>query len=107
MRRRYRRRADYTAEQEASRKALHRAEMWLDIVSNGIADGLKRERYYTDGTRSLIGFVNAELVDAANALDAATKAHDENFPERRSRRVVVVSRKNPKKAKTKKEKAAV
>jgi len=108
MRRRYRRRRNYTPKQEASRKALHRAEAWLDIVSAGIADRLKGERYCTDGTREIISFVNTELVDAANALDAATKAHDANFPERRGPRVVIVAGrpgKNPA-AKKKKEKPA-
>jgi len=109
MRRRYRRRADYTPAQEASRKALHRAEMWLNIVSNGIADALKGERYCSDGTRSIISFVNTELVDAANALDAASTAHDANFPKRQERRVVTIGRsgKNPPpKKKREKKKAA-
>lgn len=77
-----RRRKDYTPEQEASRKSLHRAEAWLDIVSAGIASRLKVERYCTDGTRELIDFVNVELMAAVESLEAATKAHDEVFPPR-------------------------
>jgi hypothetical protein len=86
-----RRRKDYTPEQEESRKALHRAEAWLNIVSSGISDALKRDHYCSDGTREIIGFVNGELTDAVDVLEDATKAHDANFPERRMRAVRVVT----------------
>ncbi len=95
-----RRRRDYTPEQEASRKALHRAEAWLDIVSAGIASRLKVERYCTDGTRELIDFVNVELTAAVETLEKATQVHDENFPRRRLvARVRTVKAPRPKKEK--------
>lgn len=99
---RRRRRRDYTPEQEASRVELHAAEMWLDIVSSGIAEGLKHERYCGDGMRQIIGHVNGELLSAVVRLEEAQKIHAEIF-QRRSLVVIGRSGKNP----TKKKKASV
>ena len=93
---RYRRRRDYTPDQQIARNGLHRAEAWVDIVSNGIAKGLENQRYCGDGLRMMITFVNAELLAAVEILEIANKAHDEAFARSpRKLSVVVSTKRNP------------
>jgi hypothetical protein len=74
-----RRRRDYTPDQEAARKELHRAERWLQIVSSGIAEALTREHYCGDGIRDIIEVVNKDLDAAVEDLENASTAHDKAF----------------------------
>ncbi len=98
-----RRRHEYTPAQQAATNELHRAEMWLNIVSNGISETLKHERYCGLGMRQIIGFVNKDLEAAVEDLEAATKAHDAAFDRAgRGRIAVVVTRKQRKTKRTKK-----
>ena len=76
---RRRRRRDYTPEQETARKELHRAEMWSQVVANGIAEAFKLERYCGDGMRTVVDFVNTELVAAIESLESAQTKHDVAF----------------------------
>ena len=89
---RRRRRKDYTPKQEAARVELHAAETWLQIVAEGIAEALKRERYCGDCMRRIIGHVNGELLSAVVRQENADKAHGDVFGSRRGR--VIVPRKN-------------
>ena len=96
---RRRRRRDYTPEQEAARRDLQNAEIWLQVVSKGIGATLSREYWCGDGVRQVINIVNTDLVNAANALDIAQKEHDKAFdrPGRAASTVVISGRpgKNP------------
>jgi hypothetical protein len=96
---RRRRRRDYTPAQKEATEALHRAEMWLNVVATGIADALKREHYCADGMRTVIGFVNEELEDAITDLEGASAEHDEafqrNHPGPPARLVRVTRKTNP------------
>ena len=99
-----RRRHEYTPDQEKASKALHQAEMWLNIISSSISEQLKRDAYCTDGIRSIIETVNTDLSAAADRLEVATKAHDEAFSRKKRlqrSRVSIVRPKVP--AKHKKE----
>jgi hypothetical protein len=94
---RRRRRKDYTPEQDAARECLHQAETWLQIVSSGIAEALKREHYCFDGIARIINIVNTDLVNASNALDLAQKEHDQAFGRpRRARSTVMIVRRSGK-----------
>lgn len=91
---RRRRRKDYTPEQESARECLHQAETWLQVVSSGIAEALKREHYCFDGIGRLVNIVNTDLVNAANALTLAQKEHDKAFdrPGRARSTVIITGR---------------
>lgn len=97
-----RRRHQYTPKQESTRKELHKAEMWLNVVATGIADQLKREHYCQDGMRSVINCVNTQLEEALADLEKATKKHDEAFartrrftirPKRKQKKHTIIARK--------------
>ena len=98
--RRRRRRREYTPAQEKASKDLHQAEMWLNIVSSGISEQLKRDAYCVDGIRAIIEHVNADLSAAADRLEVASKAHDEAFA-RPTRRANPIIRKRVRKQKAK------
>ena len=87
---RRRRRREYTPAQEAARKELERAELWVNIVACGIAEQLKRGHYCDDGLRGVVAVVNKELDAAATGLETAQKAHDEAFGRSRAVRSTVV-----------------
>jgi hypothetical protein len=74
-----RHRRNYTPDQEAARKELHRAERWLQIVSSGIAEALKREHYCGDGIRDIIDVVNKDLDAAVEDFETASTAHETAF----------------------------
>ena len=76
---RRRRRKDWTPEQKDAREKLHRAETWSMIVGDGVAEALKRERYCGDGLRTIIDFVNVELLSAVTAMEKAQEVKDKLF----------------------------
>ena len=76
--RRRRRNIDLTPEQDATKAAMDRAELWLRIVSGGIADTLKDDDCgcTTRELRSVIDVVNTELAEAIVNLENAQAAHE-------------------------------
>ena len=76
--------------------------MWSQIVGDGIAKALERERYCAEGALNVIDFVNNEFRAATDALKAANDAHDEVMGYNRRRAVastvVTVTKKKRKKA---------
>jgi hypothetical protein len=105
---RRRRRRDYTPAQEAARTQLERAELWVQIVSNGIGKALDNARYCHDGMRAVINEVNTSLVAAVDALALAQTAHDLAFNRlgRAASTVIVSGRPGRNPPRTSKKKAA-
>jgi hypothetical protein len=93
--RRRRRRREYTPEQEAARTELDRAELWVQIVANGIGKALDNARYCHEGMRAVIDEVNTSLVAATDRLARAQAAHDKAFDRPGRRTATLVSIPNP------------
>jgi hypothetical protein len=93
--RRRRHRREYTPEQESARAELDRAELWVQIVANGIGKALDNARYCVDGMRSVIDEVNTSLVSAVDRLKLAQAATDKAFDRPGRRTAILVSIPNP------------
>ena len=63
-----------------------RAEVWLQILRNGIGDVLKTGFRTDEDLRPILEFANSELLKAADASEEAEKAYE---PYWRRRRTVV------------------